>query len=72
MVNRPVDTLCTISGEGFSDALTFSPPLVAVPVANRATLDADPQSCVDVFHLHCHFTARTEAIAFELLESTKR
>ena len=36
-------------------AVHFPPATVPVSFANRPTMDTDPTSAVEVFHLHCHF-----------------
>jgi aromatic ring-cleaving dioxygenase len=36
-------------------AVHFPPATVQVSFANRPTMDTDPTSSIEVFHLHCHF-----------------
>jgi hypothetical protein len=75
-VNRPVHAVAVIRAPGVfgADTISVGPPPadVPVPVANRHSFDADPDACVDLFHLHCHFDASTEEAARELLASTER
>ncbi len=76
-MNRPVHAVAVIRAPGGLDAtdsisLGLPPADVPVPVANRHSFDADPDACVDLFHLHCHFDAATEAAARVLLASTER
>jgi len=40
----------------------------ALPVSQGLS----PQDCVEVYHLHCHFDARSEPVALLFLEETKR
>ena len=71
MVNRPNNIACSISSITGKDAIRFHPP--TVPVKGWCAEGVvDPFTCVEVFHLHCHFDASSEAAALELLASTKK
>ena len=72
-VNRPTNVTAILSSTTPSscDSITFAPPRVPVPVANRPTHDTDPSACIEIFHLHCHFDATNEPAALKLLDRTK-
>ena len=62
MVNRPHDSVCSIAGPT-GNAICFHPPSVPVRLSNAPLKHGgiEPATCVEVYHIHCHFDATPES-----------
>ena len=55
-VNRPADLPCCIQRvDGGCEPVNFCAPTVPLGFANKLEMDTDPEQCIEVYHLHCHF-----------------